>query len=148
MGHRDAGIGRCSNSSGHPWHHLDRDLSFRQISRLLSTTAKQEGIPTLQPNDGCVLLGHLHQHRIGAGLRHGMMTPTFPHKPALTALRHQVQHFFGDQGVVHKRIATAQQTMRLDCEQFRIPGACSHQINSSRSLSGGHGRAISKSIRP
>ena len=147
MGDGNSGVGRGSNASGDTRHHLNRNVSLRQVSGFFPSTAKQEGITPLQAHHGAVLLGHFHEHCIGAGLGHRMMSATLADKTAFAGCRHKIQHFLGHQRVVHQGIALAQQPMRLQREQLGIAGTGSHQINGSGLFSGGHGRETSRSIR-
>jgi hypothetical protein len=59
------------------------------------------------------------------------MTAALAHEVALAVLRHQIEQGLRHQGVVHKGIATPQEAMGLESEQFRIAGAGPHQVDGA-----------------
>ena len=147
MGHRDAGIGRGCDPGGNARHHLDGDAPIGQVGGFLTAPSEQKRVTPLEAHHHTMLLSHLHQHGIGAGLRHGVMTTALANELPLTPLRHQIQHFLRNQGVVDEGVALAEQTRSLHGEQLRVTGAGAHQINGSGLLRSGHGRAARRSIR-
>ena len=147
MGDGNARIGGCSNAGGHTRHHLHRNAAICQVGSLLPTSTEQERVPSLQSDHNSVPLGHVHQHRIGAGLRNRVMTPSFADEMTLAARGHEIQHLLGHQRVIDERITFAEKALSLDGEQLRISGASSDQINGSGLFSGRHGRAANSSIR-
>ena len=76
-----------------------------------------------------------------------MVSPALTDELALTRGRDQIKHLFGDKGVVHQCIALLKETMRLDREQFRVPGACTDEVNGSW-LRLSHGSAAKRSMKP
>ena len=141
MGDRDSRVGGSGDASGDARHHLNCHAMGRQVGGLLAAAAEQEGIAALEAHDALVLLGQLHQHRVGAGLGHGVMAPPFAHEMALTVLGHQLEQGLGHQGVVHQGVAAPQQSIGLEGEQFGIAWPCPHQIDGARA----HGNASSSS---
>ena len=147
MGDGNPRIGRSGDTSRDTRHHLNRDVMFGQISRFLSTAAEEKGIASFEANHTPMFLGHCDQHSVGAGLGNGMVSPALTDELALTRGRDQIKHLFGDKGVVHQCIALLKETMRLDREQFRVSGACTHEVNGSW-LRLSHGSAAKRSMKP
>ena len=113
------------------------------MGRLLAAAAKQKGITALKPHDQAMAAGQFHQHRVGAWLRHGMVTTALADKVELAALGHQIQKGLRHQGVVDESIALPQQPVGLEGEQLRITGTRPHQVNRAELGRGTHGRASS-----
>ena len=147
MGHGNTDIGGGCNPGGHARHHLHGDAPFGQVGGFFSSSTEQKGVTTLQAHHHSMVLGHLHQHSIGAGLGNRVMAAALADKTPHTSIGYKIQNLPRDKRVVNERIAMAKETLSLDGEQFRITWTGTHQINRSGLMRRGHGRAARSSIR-
>jgi hypothetical protein len=113
-----------------------------------ATPPEQKRITALETHNAAMTGSQLHQHRIGAWLRDGVMTTTLANEMTLTGLGNQIKNLSRNQGVVNEGITVAEKAMGLHREQIGITRACTDEINGSGEFSSRHGRAASRSIRP
>ena len=92
MGDRNAGVGRRSDSGGDSRHHFNGNTTLDEEGRLLTTAAEEKGVTPLEPHHTTMALRQLHQNRVGAGLRHGVMAATLADEMALAIVRDPVEN--------------------------------------------------------
>jgi hypothetical protein len=126
MGDRNSGVGRGRDPGCHSGNNFHRNIARRQICSLLTATAKQKRVTTLQTHNAFVSFRHIHKHCIGAGLRHGVVSASLSNELAFAMLRNEIEHFLRHKGVVNQGITSRQQAMGLQREQFWITRASTH----------------------
>src|SRR5690625_7532362 len=72
MGQGNAGIAGAARSGGDVWHHLKGQARCRQLLELLATTAKNEGIASLEAEHPHAAAGQVHQQGVDLALGYGV----------------------------------------------------------------------------
>ena len=100
--------------------------------RFFGATTKQKRISAFEPNNDLSLFRPGNEQVIDLRLFSFTTTADFPYVDAFGVGRHTKQHVRIDQIVIDHYIGLAQKFHRFDCEQTRIPGPGTDEIDLSR----------------
>src|SRR5580658_269537 len=130
--------GRSAHSGSDAGDDLEWDVGPAQRFDFFATSAEDEGVSALQADDAQSGIGEGYHQKIDFFLYDLFLSAALADVMHLSLHRNEFQDFGSNQVVVQNGIGRAQDTQRLQGEQFRVARSRAHKVDFSRHTLGRH----------
>ena len=124
MGDGNARIGRRRNGAGNAGHLFEGDAGLTEHLDFLSPSAENEGIPAFETGHNLPFLSLFRQKEADFMLLHGMAAGLLAYVHIFSVRAGVAEEPPVRQVVSHNDIRFLQAPLSLQCQKFRISGAC------------------------